>query len=457
MTMSDVTRREFLRRTSALSVLGAASPWALNLAAIGEAAAATGSVSDYKALVCIFLDGGNDNGNTIIPCDATTYAAYAQIRQGMARPLSSLTPLVPRVALSDTRQWAMAPELAPLQPLFASGALGVLMNVGTLVVPTTKAQYTANSVSLPPKLFSHDDQSMYWQASGPEGSLSGWGGRTADMFLSSNGSSAFTCVSASGSALYLSGKTVMPYQVSPSGAVSLAARTTPMFGSQACSNALLALLASPRTNLIESSYSAVVKRALSANDLLSSALQATPTLNTVFPSNNTLAAQLQMVARMIAGRSLLGVKRQVFYVSLGSFDQHAGLSTTHPQLLAQVAAAMSAFYAATVELGVANQVTSFTASDFGRTLSVNGDGSDHGWGGHHLIMGGVKGQRIWGKPPVIAVDGPDDVGQGRLLPSTSVEQLGGELATWFGVASSDMTLALPNASNFSLGQLGLFS
>ncbi len=455
MIKHDLTRREFIRRSSALGVLGSAMPWALNLAAIGEASAATGG--DYKALVCVFLDGGNDHGNTVIPYDQVSYDRYAGIRQALARPRDSLLPLTPGVALPDARQLALAPELAPLKPLFDSGDLGVLLNVGSLIVPTSKSQYTAQSVPLPAKLFSHIDQQGSWQASSPEGRSSGWGGRMADLMLSGNGGSAFTGVSVSGNAVYLAGKTASQFQVAPGGPVPLWATRVPLYGSQACSDALAGLVAGNYAHVLENAHSTVMRRGISSNTLLEHALQSA-SVATSFPEESPLAAQLKMVARMIAARDILGMKRQVFYVSLGGFDQHAYLASKHPELLAQLADALSAFHAATAELGVSSQVTTFTASDFGRTLTVNGNGSDHGWGGHHFVMGGsVQGGRFWGQLPEVSVNGPDDVGQGRLLPTTSVDQLAAELATWMGIGSGDMTTVLPYSGNFDLGHLGLFA
>jgi len=202
----------------------------------------------------------------------------------------------------------------------------------------------------------------------------------------------------------------------------------------------------------------VMKRAVEAELQLSAGLAAVPALATPFGSANPLATQLQMVARTIAARSALGTQREVFFVSMGGFDLHDNLLTQHPGLLANASDALSSFYAATVELGVASQVTTFTASDFGRTLTSNGDGSDHGWGSHHFVLGGaVAGQRFYGTLPALAVNGPDDVGQGRLLPTTSVDQLGSALATWFGVSPSELPLVFPNIGNFDLGTLPIFT
>jgi uncharacterized protein (DUF1501 family) len=450
-------RREFLRRSAAVSLAGIASPWALSLAAMGEAAAAT-SVSDYKALVCVFLYGGNDYGNTLVPYDSSNYAAYQAIRTGIALDHATLLPLTPSVALPSGRQMAFSAPWTDMKTLFDAGHLGVLLNVGTLIQPTTLAQYNANSVPLPPKLFSHNDQQSVWQSSLPEGATSGWGGRIGDLFLGNNSAATFTCVNVSGNAVFMSGQAAVQYQVGSSGAVALSAAKAPVYGSQACADALKALTMAPRTQLFENELSVIMKRAVDAQAQLSSALSSAPAVATAFDATNPLALQLQMVARMISARGALGARRQVFFVSLNGFDLHDFLPQQHPGLLAQVSGALRSFHDATVELGVANSVTAFTGSDFGRTLSSNGDGSDHGWGSHHLVIGGaVKGGRFHGTLPATAVNGPDDVGQGRLLPSTAVDQFGAALATWFGVPATDLPTVFPNIGHFDTAALTLFN
>jgi uncharacterized protein (DUF1501 family) len=324
-----------------------------------------------------------------------------------------------------------------------------VLNVGPLIQPTTKTQYTARSAPLPPKLFSHNDQQSTWQSSAPEGAASGWGGRLGDLFESGNGNATFTCVNVSGNAVFLSGHTAVQYQVTTKGPVALRALSTPLFGSAACSSALQALVTQPRTHLLEAELSRVMKRAIDANAQLSTGLAPASVLTTPFPTGNALGDQLALVARMIASADALGAKRQVFFVSLGGFDTHDGLLTTHPTLLTNVANAMSAFYSATVALGVADKVTTFTASDFGRTLAGNNDGSDHGWGSMHFVLGGaVQGQRFYGTAPVVANNGPDDVGQGRLLPTLSVDQYAATLGKWLGASDTDLLALLPNLSNF---------
>ncbi|MBI3348028.1 MAG: DUF1501 domain-containing protein [Burkholderiales bacterium] len=453
--LPELQRREFLRRASALGLAGTAAPLALNLAGIGEAAAAT-APGDYKALVCVFLYGGNDYGNTLVPYDQPSYDAYATIRQTLATPRDQLAATALGLNVGG-RQMALAPQLPRLKALWDVGRMGLQLNVGTLIQPTTLAQYKAGSVPLPPKLFSHNDQQSVWQSSSPEGATSGWGGRMGDLFLAGNGTSTFTCINASGNAVYMAGKQAVQYQVSTSGAVPINGILKPLYGSQACADALRGLITADRTHWMESELSRVVARSVSAQGVVSSALAGLPALQTPFDTASSLSSQLLMVAKLIAARQALGATRQVFFVSLGGFDNHDFLVDEHPGLLTAVDNALASFYAATVELGVANQVTSFTASDFGRSLTSNGDGSDHGWGSHHFVLGGaVQGGRYWGTLPSVSVNGPDDVGQGRLLPTTSVDQLGATLATWMGVGASDLPRVLPRIVNFTQRDMAYF-
>ncbi len=450
----NASRRAFLQKAASLSVAGVATPWAVNLAALSEASAAT--ATDYKAIVCVFLYGGNDYANTLVPYDTSGYNAYAALRPSLAFTRDALTPTALKVA-TDPRdsagfphQYALAPNLAPLLPLFDAGKLAPVLNVGTLIQPTTKAQYQAKSVKLPPKLFSHNDQQSVWQSSAPEGARSGWGGRMGDLFQSGNGNTTFTCVNVTGNAVFLSGATSVQYQVTTSGSVPFSGLQSNLFGSAACSAALRTLITQNRSHLMEAEYTRVTQRAIDANVTLSAALASAPAFQTVYPTKNSLGDQLKLVAKMIATADTLKVKRQVYFVGIGGFDTHDGLVSNHPVLMKTVADAMAAFYNTTVELGVANQVTTFTASDFGRTLSGNNDGSDHGWGSMHFVMGGaVNGQRFYGTPPVVAANGPDDVGQGRLLPTTSVDQYAATLGKWLGVSDSDLLMLLPNLVNYN--------
>jgi uncharacterized protein (DUF1501 family) len=468
--INDMTRRAFLKRAGALSMMGMGAPLALKLAGISEAAAFENS--DYKALVCVFLFGGNDHANTVIPFDTTNYDLYSSIRGGGAGrtaggialghsqlAATALTTLTPQT-LTNNIQYALSPELKSMASLFNSGKAAVQLNIGPLLTPLTLAQYLGSDrvqFPLPPKLFSHNDQQSIWQALNSEGATKGWGGYMGDLALSSNNISTLTCISATGNAVFLAGDNALQYQISSSGAIPIYAAKGSIFNSSAASNALKTLITQNRQHLLENELTAVTKRSIDLEEIVNAALNPI-NLSTSFDidsNKNSLADQLKIVARLIGARNLLGAKRQVFFVSLGGFDTHDGLNENHPALLAKVDEAMGAFYQATLELGVSENVTSFTASDFGRTLASNGNGSDHGWGSHHFILGGaVNGGQFYGTAPQISLTSDDQVGQGRLLPSTSVDQLAATLARWFGVSSSEVNSILPNVSRFASSNLG---
>lgn len=481
------TRRAFLRRAGQLAFTGAALPTALNLAAMGEAAAF--NATDYKALVCVFLFGGNDYGNTVVPYDDASYDLYSTIRGGgagrtaggVALGQAALTPtlLTPSTALPNGRQYALHPSMTGLANLFNTGKAGVLLNVGPLVVPMTRTDYRGSNRTLyplPPKLFSHNDQQSVWQSSSPEGSTVGWGGNLGDLVLSSNANSTslFTCMSVSGNTVFLSGDSALSYQVSTGGAVKINSVARNVYGSSAVRAAMAQITQQARSHLLENEYNRVTARAIGAEGAITTGLSSaaaadsTDAPNANFAAfsptvmaNNSLASQLKMVARLIAARGSLGTKRQVFFVSLSGFDMHDGLLNGHTTQLGRVSLAMTAFQESMVALGMADQVTAFTASEFGRTLTSNGDGSDHGWGSHHLIVGGaVNGTaamqgRFYGSAPPVSVGDSTTlaedqwhVGQGRLLPSTSVDQYAATLAKWFGVEGGEMSGILPNLSHF---------
>jgi uncharacterized protein (DUF1501 family) len=454
------SRRAFLRRSGQLALAGSALPFALNLAAIGEAAAF--DATDYKALVCVFLYGGNDYANTVVTYDDASYNQYATIRGGVgqagggiaiAKADLAATLLTPTAALPGGRQYALHPAMTGLAGLFNTGKAAVQLNVGPLVEPLTRAQYNARTRRVPPKLFSHNDQQSVWQSSSPEGSTVGWGGNLGDLALSSNATSLFTCISVSGNAVFLSGDSALAYQVSTNGAVKINAVNANVYGSSAVRTALAGLVQQSSAHMLENEYSRVIKRAVDSEAAVTSAL--TAPMATAFPAANNLGDQLKMVARLIAGRNTLGARRQVFFVSMGGFDLHDNLIANQPTLMGRLSTAMTAFHQATVDLGIADKVTAFTASDFGRTLASNGDGSDHGWGSHHLMVGGaVRGGAFYGAAPPVsngnttAAEDQWHVGQGRLLPSTSVDQYAATLARWFGVADSEFAGILPNLRNF---------
>ncbi|CAB3830060.1 DUF1501 domain-containing protein [Achromobacter sp. CF-sbj1-Ac2-l] len=450
-------RREFLLRACALGATHAAAPLALNLAALGAAAAQSAPPGDYKALVCVFLYGGNDPFNTLVPFDPGAHRAYAAARTDIALPRQALqaTALRGAAPAADGAQFALAPSLAPLAPLFERGEMAAVLNVGPLVVPTSKADYIGARVPLPPKLFSHNDQQSYWQALAPEGASSGWAGRLTDLYADINAQRSFTGITAGGSTVLLAGRHVAGYRVGVNGSTRIELLTRDMYGSSACTALLRQLITQPREHLMEREMSRIATQSIDADARLRSALS-----GVAVPGDfdSPLAQQLKIVARIIAARQALGARRQVFFVSQNGYDNHTGLNDAHPALLKELGQALAAFQTALAGLGVARQVTTFTASEFGRTLGSNGNGSDHGWGAHHFVLGGaVNGGRYHGTHPQIAPDGPGFVDNGRLLPTLAVEQLGAALGGWFGASPDDLRLVFPNLRHFDASPLALFT
>lgn len=465
-TQQHPSRRVFLQRLSQLSLAGIGTPMALNLAAMGEAAAAT--ANDYKALVCVFLYGGNDYANTVITYDDASHAQYARIRAAgagsaagnmvISKEALQTTLLRPHLPLANGRAYALHPSMGGLAQLFNNGKAAIQLNVGPLVVPLTRAQYNSGNTlkyPLPPKLFSHNDQQSIWQSLSPEGSTVGWGGRLGDQVMSGNTDSLFTCISVTGNSVFLSGNQALQYQCSASGAIAVKALQPQdwMIPNAYMREAFQALIQQSSPHALKNAYTTVMKRAIVAESKVSNAIGQVQ-LRTGFSTNN-LSNQLKMVARLMGARQSLANKRQVFMVSIGGFDLHDNLVSKQPGLLREVDTALSSFFKATEELGISEQVTTFTASDFGRTLTSNGDGSDHGWGSHHVVMGGgLKGAHFYGEPPPVsannsnAVEDQWHVGQGSLLPRTSTDQFAATLARWFGVAEQDLGKIFPNLKNF---------
>ena len=447
------TRRTFIRQAACAALT---SSGILNtIFDLRRLSAAPLDTTDYKALICLFLSGGNDANNLLVPHDSPGYASYAAARGLLAIPQASLLPVT--LLNGDGRDFALHPNLPELQALFNQGHLGIVANVGTLVAPVTRAQYLAGGAAVPPQLFSHADQSVQWQTSVPDVvSKTGWGGRMADVLQSLNAGSKISLnISIAGTNIFEVGNTVLPYILSPNGSIGLAG-----FDGSANANVRLQafkdLLALPHNNLFEQAYSDTVSRSIAANELLSSALTGVPAFQTVFPSSG-LGGQLNMIAKLIAARDTLSMKRQIFFCSVGGYDTHGDQLTGQANLFTELSQALNAFYSATVELGIASQVTTFTASDFGRTYATNGTGSDHGWGSHQLVLGGaVQGGRLFGTFPTLAVNGPDDTGEGRWIPTTSVDEFSATLATWFGVSPSDLSAVLPNIGRFANPNLGIF-
>lgn len=492
---TSASRRLFLKQAGAFSMVGAGAPLAMSLAAAGSAAAA--GASDYRALVCVFLHGGNDAYNTVLATDDPSWASYTAVRNqqpdsiallrnvkadktqkaGSPGWLGGVLPLSVTTAQGG-RSFGFHPMLADVHGLFnANRRLAVVANLGPLVEPLSKAEYEKGLKRKPKKLFSHNDQQSTWQALAPEGATVGWGGRLADAMAAGNGSSLFTAISANGNSVWLSGQSVRQYQVTTAGPIR--AGTEPdakgigrVYGSDVVGAALERIVRGSRdTHLMSADLAALADRSISAERILSGALPNAesaphgPHGNLLYESvgggktANPLAQQLQVVSRIIAAQTALGVKRQVFFVTLGGFDTHNNQNRAHSDLLARLAHGLRYFDTTLSAMGLANQVTTFTASDFGRSFTSNGDGSDHGWGGHHLVMGGaVAGGDIYGAFPVLAkknsqnngFDGSQDqIQNGILLPRTSVDQYGATLGQWFGVGESQLNDIFPNLNNFS--------
>ncbi|MBS0657024.1 MAG: DUF1501 domain-containing protein [Verrucomicrobia bacterium] len=459
-----LTRRSFLRQAACAALgVGGLTGAMLDLRRIAAATIGNTDIlsGDYKALVCVFLYGGNDANNMVVPVDATHYAAYAAARGAIALPQSSLVGLSP---LTNTGvDYGLNGAMPELAALFNGRKAALLGNVGSLLAPITKDDYNARR-NVPPSLFSHSDQQTQWQTSVPDViSRSGWGGRTADLLAALNDSQQVSiAISLSGSNTFQVGNQVVPFSVSPSGTVGLTDYNSGSANSNARSRAIdqLLTLSGQSSNLFEKQFGGTIRGALDTNNILNGALRLTDpaqggtALSTVFPTTS-LGNQLKMVARLIRGRETLNLRRQVFFVSVGGFDTHTNQVAAQATLLQELSQGLDAFYKATVEMNVAESVTAFTASDFARTFPTNGTGSDHGWGSHHLVVGGaVRGGDIYGRMPTLVVNGPDDTGQGRWIPTTSVDEYAATLARWFGVNAGDLSYALPNIGRFAQPNLG---
>ncbi len=455
----DLTRRKFIGNAcAAVGATGVLSALA-QLRVIGALAAdATTVSSDYKALVCIFLYGGNDANNLIIPVDTTGYNLYSSQRTAIALPQSTVTALKP-AKYSDGFTYGMHPGMVELQNLFGAGKMAILANTGTLVRPTTLANYmSGNPAFLPPQLFSHSDQQTQWQSSlSDQPFQTGWGGRLADIINAINTNSSISMsVSVAGQNSFQVGQTTSEYSVSTSGAIGLTGATGGTINPVRY-QAQLDLLSQTEKNLFNAAFANTSTSAITDSALLTSVISGATAMQTKFPTTS-LGQQMSMIAKLISAAPQFGLKRQVFFASIGGFDTHTVQLASQNSLYPQVSQAINAFYNATVELGVQNQVTSFTASDFSRTYNTNGDGADHGWGSHHMIVGGaVNGGDIYGAMPSQKLGGPDDTGRGRWIPSTSVDQYAATLASWFGVSATNLPVVLPNIGRFAKSNLGFMS
>jgi len=459
-----INRRDFLK--TGFASLGAASGLATNFAGFNAFAANT---SDYKALVCVFLAGGMDGHDTLLPYDQSSYDSYEDIRSRLlsnydqspdgfaARRRNNLLRLDGNF---EGRNFALPQEMGALQELYNDGDMAFVGNVGPLVEPLNRTTLRNGVGKAPPRLGSHNDSASLWMASQVEGARAGWGGRFSDIMQASNANSnaTFTSVSAAGRSIFLTGDNIQAFQVASSGGLDV----NRLGEGNTFSDNYEAILREVQTgqgiSLYQQDMANIMSEAIDANELLTAQLAGPGDPTTVIPNTN-LGSQLNIVARMIARRNGLGVGRQVFFVQVGGFDTHRNQSDDLPGRQQDVANAMRAFHDSMKELGLQNNVTSFTASDFGRTLSISGTGTDHGWGSHHLVVGGaVNGGKIYGDVPPPAFNHDYDMGRGRLIPKVSVDQYAGALGSWFGLSDSELLDALPGLGNFDATELsGLFS
>jgi uncharacterized protein (DUF1501 family) len=442
----------------ALRTAGAAGAGAFfhRLGLVNALAQSSPNCGDFKALVCVFLFGGNDSTNTVAPIQASQlYSDYARIRGVLALPEAQLQVIRSKDGATIC---GLHPRLADLRQLYESGNAAVILNVGTLAAPISKQDYQRPGPAVPSNLFSHSDQQAQWQSSTPSGlTPTGWAGRLADRILSCNTPATFPpIVSLSGNNLFCEGAETRPATVTPNAAMGLQglgqlpnARYTAFQQLLKFDNGLELVRAANR----------VTAAGVADAELLNSALTSQTRITTPFP-NTTLGQQLRTVARILEARSSMALRRQVFFCSLGGFDTHQNQLGTHDTLMSQLNAALIAFYNATVELGVASNVTTFTSSEFNRTAQPNtNNGSDHGWGGHHLVIGGsVKGGEIYGRYPNLALGGPDDANvRGVFIPTTAVDQYNATLAAWFGIGGADMEKVFPNLGKFGSSNLGFMA
>ncbi len=474
-------RRSFLKGMSGAGALSFLGGTGILSAMASSTTAHAAEVSGYKAIVCLFLHGGQDCNDTVLPYDQASYDDYAQLRPGLLadyaaktggsnRTLERLLPLNPQNAADfGTRQFALPDELEPIKNLFDSGNAAILGNVGPLLQPMTRSEYQSGALPRPKKLYSHNDQQSTWKSNAPEGTIVGWGGKFADAVVASgaNSEDKFTAITTDGNTVFLSGDDVQQFALDSNGPPRVSGLRnfrSPLLGTGGRSELAKQLLEESyrnaglnSNNLLKRDVSTINNRAFDLNATFANALENAPELSTPFPGDST-ARQLESVANTINIRSALGVGRQVFFVGIGGFDTHDNQATQLADRHTRYANAIASFYQATVEMGAENDVTLFTASDFGRALLENGDGTDHGWGGHHFIVGGaVNGNQIYGDIPPYITGHDQDAGNGRLIPQISVEQYAATLGKWFGLNEAELGTALPNLANFSVKDLGFMA
>ena len=450
MKKHKYSRRQFLG-TAPCVALGSTTLFSslINLKAMNTIMGSTSVAGgDYKALVCILLSGGNDSFNMIVPKSTSEYNDYALTRSNLALAKDDLLDIDP--SNPDGREFGLHPSLNGMQSLFDSGNLAFVNNVGTLIEPVTKSGVENGSVQVPLGLLSHSDQVMHWQTACPQDrSNKGWGGKMADILKSQNTDNGVSMnISLGGNNIFQRGEEVTEFAINNDGGVAILGWDFQLPFFNTVREDITSMVNKEYEDLFKDSYKGVLKRSIDSNDAFNAAIAGVPDLATQFSATN-LSQNLRMVANTIAARDELGAKRQIFFVQLGGFDNHDELINNNAALLNQLDDAMSEFYAATEELGISDCVTTYTISDFARTLTSNGNGTDHAWGGNAIVMGGaVKGKKLYGDYPILNLGSNLELGGGILLPTTSADSYFAELALWFGISPNDLALILPNIGNF---------
>ena len=452
--MKKINRRDFLKSSSVAAAAAtiASAPGMAYSQVIGGAA----PFDDYRALVCVFLHGGNDSFNMLVPNTTAEYNAYAASRQNLAIDQQDLLGINP-LSTPGVTSFGLHPMMGGLQALFESGNAAFVANLGPLVEPTSKIEYQSGSVTLPSQLFSHNDQQDQWHSlKGATTSKTGWAGRMADLIRTNvTDQKMATNASLNGTSLFQSADNTIAYVMGPTGPLQFEG-----FSNDPANILFDQKLAFGRVvdaqydSIYERGFAEIQRRAIDSADTVAAAIANVAPLTTVFPAT-PLGTQLETVAKLIAARVELGMQRQVFFVGIGGFDSHDDQNANQPGLLGGVSEAIAAFYAVTEELLIQDSVTTFTQSDFGRTLTSNGDGTDHAWGGNQVVVGGsVLGRDIYGRYPVLEIGADMDVGGGRMIPTTSADQFAATLAKWFGIPDVDLDIVAPHIDNFVTRDLG---
>lgn len=445
--MKQTSRRKILK--SSLGFAGSAmTASALQLGYVRQAAA-SGPFNDYKAMVCILLAGGNDSFNMIVPDDDDQHAQYQMIRSDLALARSDLLPLSGTTL--EGRSYAVHPGMPEVQALYDTGELAVVANVGPLI-DYVDAAAVASGAPVPLGVFSHSDQIQTWQTGVPYRRIAqGWGGRLADVCQEANLANGISMnISLSGSNVFQSGEAVDAYAIESTGngAPGISAYDDGTDFGAFRKRMIDDLLSSEQENLLRREYRQRLRNAIDAHAIFVAAMEAGQPISTQF-GGNQFSQALRQIARVISARDGLGVTRQTFFVTLGGWDHHDDVLVNQAAMLPTVATGLREFRDALQELGVFDAVTTFTTSDFGRTMTSNGKGSDHGWGGHHLVMGGsVNGGRFYGEYPELSDNSPLDVGRGIYVPTTPVDEYFADLALWFGLAAGELEHVLPNIRTF---------